>query len=547
LIPNPSRLEWAAVAALLLVLFAATAFEAWTLGPTVDEPSHILSSWLWWRGRDRLYPRDVPPLIKIVGGSGMFLRKLPVPDDLGKPGDTRSEWTEAAALFGRLDPAQLQPFLFRARLPLVLFPLLGAVVLWLWARELFGVPAGLTVAALWAMCPTVLGHSALFKNDVAASAMYLLCWYSVWRFWRKPAALAAALVGLTAALALLSKFSMLFVLPGALAVLATRALVLRRPFAVLLWPALAAACAWLATAAAWQFELRFPPPLTDPELPRWFVAAASVLRFVPVPEAAWTGVLSLLKADAHPVPVYLLGQVYPEGNRAYFVAATLLKMSAPVLVLLAAGLYVTLRRIRELRAADLFWLVPGFLYFTLASLSSLHLGVRLVMPAWAFFFLLAGAAIPVLSRRWTAAALACAFLLTATAYPYGISYFNPWAGRPWNRLEYLADSNIDWGQSLGEAGRYARSHGIERIHLAYFGFDRQERYFAPGQVIAVPVPWDATSDVERLQPEKGWYAISATLLPGHLFLPRYRNYFAEFLRRRPQAVAGGSIFIYRID
>ena len=114
--------EKPAIASLLILLFAAVAFEAWKLGPTVDEPSHILSSWLWWHGRDRLYPRDVPPLIKIVGGSAIANLPLPLAPDLGKPGDTRQEWVEAAALFGKLPARDLQSFLFRARLPPIVRP-----------------------------------------------------------------------------------------------------------------------------------------------------------------------------------------------------------------------------------------------------------------------------------------------------------------------------------------------------------------------------------------------------------------------------------------
>ncbi|MDZ4799754.1 MAG: glycosyltransferase family 39 protein [Bryobacteraceae bacterium] len=535
---------------MLILLSAAVAFEAWTLGPTVDEPSHILSSWLWWHGRDRLYPRDVPPLIKIVGGSAIATLALPVPPDLGKPGDTRQEWVEAANLFGKLPARELQSFLFRARMPFVIFPLLATFVLWHWARERFGAFTALGVATLWAVCPTALGHSALFKNDIAAAATYLLFWYTVSQFWRKPGLLTAGAVGCTASLAILSKLSMLFVPAAAPLLLCARAITLRRFGASLVWPLVSLATVWGITAAAWQFDMHRATAAdiamlaADHDVPRWFSTAVQAVRVVPVPEAAWTGVISLIKADSHPVPVYMLGQLYPEGNQFYFLIATALKMSAPALLLFVIGLLAGPRR---LQPADLFWLLPGLLYFWLASLSSLHLGVRLVMPALAFFILTAGAAMERIGRRWTAVALLIAIVLSARVYPYGIAYFNPWAGKPENALQYLADSNIDWGQSLSEVGRYARSHNIEKLHLAYFGFDKAERYFDPGQIVPLAAPWDGKSEVERLVPEKGWYAISATLLPGHLFFPRYRDYFAEFLRRKPEAVAGGSIFIYRID
>jgi hypothetical protein len=52
---------------------------------------------------------------------------------------------------------------------------------------------------------------------------------------------------------------------------------------------------------------------------------------------------------------------------------------------------------------------------------------------------------------------------------------------------------------------------------------------------------------DKLAPEPGYYAISATLLTGQFFSERYRDYFHEFRTRKPIAKAGYSIFVYRID
>src|SRR3954454_23595617 len=167
-----------ALAGLLLLLFCASAWEAWKLGPTVDEPSHIVSSWLYWHGRDRLYPRDMPPMIKIVGGSLLSHFDLRVPPDLGKPGDARQEWVEAGAVFSLIPADRLRFVLFLARLPLVLFPLAVAALLFRWSSLLFSPAVGLCVAAMWVFCPTALGHSGIFKNDLAATATHLCFWYS---------------------------------------------------------------------------------------------------------------------------------------------------------------------------------------------------------------------------------------------------------------------------------------------------------------------------------------------------------------------------------
>jgi hypothetical protein len=138
--------------------------------------------------------------------------------------------------------------------------------------------------------------------------------------------------------------------------------------------------------------------------------------------------------------------------------------------------------------------------------------------------------------------------MSAASYPHGLAFFNPFTGGSANAIRYLADSNIDWGQSLRDAASWARDHRVDKLKLAYFGFDIPQRYFPPGKVELLVPPWtDRPAASERLIPEKGWYAVSASLLPGQFFLPAFRDYYAEFRVRRPVAVAGGSIFIYRIE
>ncbi|MBC7925500.1 MAG: glycosyltransferase family 39 protein, partial [Bryobacteraceae bacterium] len=305
------RTQAAAIRGLILVLYAATLFEAWTLGPTVDEPSHIVSSWLWWHGRDRLYPRDMPPLTKIVGGTGIAWLDLPIPPDLGKPGDTRSEWAEGAALFAKVPVSQFQIFLFSARIALLTFPILTALLLWRWSRDLFSPATAGIVTALWIFCPTVLGHSGIFKNDLAATFTYLLFWYQAWQFWRTPNTLRAATLAIATALAVLSKLSLLFLLGILPFILIARALRSRQYLMAIVWPLLAFTSVWLLTIGAYQFELHWGSQgelarlATDPAIPRTFLAIASITQFVPVPEAAWTGVVSLFKSAADPVPVYM--------------------------------------------------------------------------------------------------------------------------------------------------------------------------------------------------------------------------------------------------
>jgi hypothetical protein len=180
--------------------------------------------------------------------------------------------------------------------------------------------------------------------------------------------------------------------------------------------------------------------------------------------------------------------------------------------------------------------------------------VRLVLPALPFGLLLCGVALESLMRkRFGQIAIGClgALLLfeSARIYPHGIAFFNLPSGGPANGSRYLIDSNLDWGQGLGDLAAYSRANHLPRIKLSYFGNDMTYRYFRNEEVEVIPPPWsESLVKSDHLVPEPGaWYAISPTLLPGQFFAPRFKDYYAAFRKLEPVARPGYSIFVYHIE
>jgi hypothetical protein len=207
---------------------------------------------------------------------------------------------------------------------------------------------------------------------------------------------------------------------------------------------------------------------------------------------------------------------------------------------------------RRLDLSVLFWTAPLALYLALASISSLQLGVRLVLPALPFGLLIAGGAVRWLLDSGRAPVVILApvwlFIQTARVYPNGISYFNEVAGGPSAGIRYLTDSNLDWGQGLPELERHMHARHIPSVRLAYFGNDIPGRFFSRQMIEGVPVPWSEGAVKEReLQMRTGYYAISATLLTGQFFPPSQRDYFKSFRRLRPAAILAHSIYLYKVD
>jgi hypothetical protein len=230
------------------------------------------------------------------------------------------------------------------------------------------------------------------------------------------------------------------------------------------------------------------------------------------------------------------------------VVASLVKTPEALLLLIGSGAALCLRTAARggMRTADLLWLGPGLLYFILASMSGLQLGLRLVLPCLPFALLFAARAVDRLPK-WAAGALVSLLLVsTAWQYPHLLSYFNFASGGPTHAIRYLSDSNVDWGQNLRELRRYVQQQNIPRIRLSYFGSDNVFAYFRNDQIEWINPPYGGSRPASRrLEPTPGVYAISATLLTGQFADPPYRDYYAAFRAKQPVAYAGHSIYIYR--
>lgn len=528
---------------------------------TADEPSHLLSSYLYWHGRDRLPPRDMPPLIKIVGGWVPAGYDLPVDPTLGKWGDTRHEWTTSFGVVEKMDFDLIREVLFRSRLPLLVFPCLTVLLLWRWGRQLFSPRTAVVQAGAFAFEPTALGHGAWFKNDHAATFGYLLFWFCAWRYWREPSASRVLQLALALFLAVISKLSMLIVIPAALAVVAARfafhpgrkaGIAVSHLAAVLIIP-------YLSVLAAYQFETHrisaaHLGDLQAAGAPAALVSLANLFRVIPVAIGMWDGFVSLVAYSAEPSATYLLGEFYPTGSPLYFLVAMLVKAPVPVLALFTTGVVLLAARCYRgrLGAADWLWIAPGFLYAGLASLSSMQMGLRLILPALPFGLLLCGVAVERMRRgRYRALlALALGFLVLQSAriYPHGLTFFNLLAGGPEQGLKYLTDSNLDWGQALPELVEFMDRNGIQRVKLAYFGGDTPYRFMNQDRFEDEIPPWSEDFvAADHLQTKPGYYAISASLLQGQLFQPRFRHYYDVFKAMEPIGRVGNAIYVYKVN
>lgn len=545
-----------------MALGATLSTLAFTVGVTVDEPSHLLSAYLYWQGEDRLQPGDMPPLIKLVGGWVPHYTGLRLPARSDKVWKAAQEWNIALEMMYGLSATEIRTVFGWSRLPMIVFPLGCCLLLWWWGRQLFSPRSAVLVAAAFSLSPITLGHGALFKNDLAAAFAFLLFWYRAWVFWRDPRPVQAAALGFGVLLAILAKLSMLILPPVAILIVLLRSLRLGRfrMRSALLGLALVVLVPYMGAKLAWQpmFDRVLPHEFDAWEsqwgIPSWVVDIASISSLAGLPAQLIRGAVSLVHSNSHGTGVYLLGSVYPLGHPAYFLVALAVKLPIALqLMILSAMVFLVYELARgRFHWHDSFWLAPPFLYIGLASMSNLQLGVRLVLPSVVFLILISGKALDYAWRsRLRTLVPAVIFLWmierAGSSYPHYLAFFNQWVGGSDNGLAVLSDSNLDWGQDIPLLAEYVDKKGVPKIRLAYFGTDNPFAYLTDKQLEIVAPPWsDEHVSADRFRPEPGYYAISATLLTGQLFEEKYRDYFACFRTRKPIAKAGYSIWIYRV-
>ncbi len=515
------------VACVLAAYLVALGFQAWHVGLTYDEPTHMLGAYLYWLNRPTLSP-DFAPLIHILTGWIPLALGMPLFPDIDA-WQTGVAPDIASQMLDRLRSEQIRELFYLMRLVVTVFPILTALLIWHWARLLFGSVAGLLLLLAAVLLPTPLAHGCLLKNDLAATFSYLLFAFCAWRFWLAPGRRTSLALAAAVLLGILAKLSLLITFPLAVLVVGAR-----------------------------LFRSQVPPS-------RWLPFSLGAIVLVP-----YLGLLAAYKLDAPfpsdlargltalrphltdtPTASYFLGEVRIGRVWAYYPVALAIKTPIALQALFTAGLLLlALRRSLVLLA---FLLAPGLLYLGLAMQANLQLGVRLVLPAWPFAVLVAGLAVEraVASRAGRAAlAVLLAWLAVASLsiYPHGIAYFNEWVGGPRNGWKYLADSNVDWGQNLPDLAAYIRRHRVRHLKLYFFGHDKLHRYGIEKQVEALAPPWSPSLVSEtRLRPQPGLYAISASLLAGYLFAQPYRDYFAFFRSLHPIATPGYSVLIYRVE
>jgi len=443
----------------------------------------------------------------------------------------------------------------------LVWTLATGVMVYLWGRRCFGVPAALLSLVFFVTSPNIAGYGSVITPDAGGMFGYLATLYALCCWCDRPTWSRGVLWGVSLGIAQGLKMTCLLLYPLCMVViLIQRWKCIRHSLAsgkiIVLQIVMGMAVSLLALWASYgfqqigqpldQFHFQSRQMLTIQNL------LSSVSRVpVPFPRDYLLGIDEQLRVMAGQHPVFLDGEWSLDGFRRYFLMTLLYKL--PHLLQLCLGIalifFLLTRNGRAYWRDTLTLLVPSLLTIQVASGESLQLGIRYILPVIPMLMILSGGIIllvdqlnPSIQKMFWGIIVAGS-LLSLRYLPGHLAYFNEWAGGPMGGRHHLLDSNLDWGQDLGHLRDELQARKLDRIQLAYFGT-------VPPQVVGIvyelPPSW---------KPEPGWYAVSVNFVMGRPHgitqgdgSSRAVDFqeFGYFRFFRPVKTLGGSIDLYEI-
>lgn len=558
-LPRLSAAGWGAVAALLLLHVALAVWAVSHKSVTADEILHVTGGYFYNRYGDYRIQPENGVLPQRWAGLPANLLGAPSP-----PLDHNVYWrTSDAQVLGHQffyeTGRDHWPFLMAGRALISLFSAATGLLIFCWARQLFGPSAGFFSLTLYVLCPNVLAHAALATSDTAAVFFLLASVAAFWRHLTHPTWRTGLLSAVAFALACVAKYSAVLLLPMMALMLGWR--VLRDPAETRhRWWKLAltgvATHAGFATFTIWAFYgfrySAFAPglPPADHFLAPWerifpyIGLQGRVVEFFRswhlLPEPFLYGYSWVVWAS-RARSAFLAGEYSLLGWVSFFPLTFFWKTPLAILGAALAGLIALVGRWRKVNWEPLVPLLVLFgVYWGFSLTSHLNIGHRHILPTYPVLFIWLGALLaPGVLPAFARIALPTVIILgqlvaNLRAAPNYLSFFNTFAGGPSNGYRLLVDSSLDWGQDLPALTHWLRENNsgpqAAPVFLSYFGSGEPDYYglkvtrlpFING-FKAPPRPW--------YEMKPGIYCISATMLQhvyanlrGPWTLERERDY-----------------------
>lgn len=567
-----------AVAGLIVVQVALVVAMVHRESLTFDEEDHMYAGYMMWTTGDYGLNPEHPPLVKLLATLPLLGHKLWTPPMMGiffkGEGYTGGQrWLEH-------NDGSSQRLVFRMRLAAGILAVALTLLIFTATREWFGASAALYALAFAVFEPNLMAHSFLVTTDIGAALFFLVAIYAFYRYVTRRTWLRLIVSGLAVGLLLATKHSGVLIAPILVLIAAWEAVFAPRGTRVreaLRFVAAGAPIAGIGYVTLWAFYgfryaarpagLQSHPSLANYAQPLtpfqrgsvWWMARLHLL-----PESYMMGMVDI-KVFLKNFTTFILGQWHPHGLWWYFPAVFTIKSTLGLLAALALSVYVLLAgklqvdfSLKSLCDREgirplVYLFIAGAVYLAAAMHSGLNIGVRHILPLYAFALILAGAGLAALasrSRAWMGVALVLLAIHAASslsAYPNSLAYENEAWGGPHRTYRNLSDSNVDWGQQLYQVKAWQARHPGQECWFAYEVSGLID--FSDYGVTCKKLPNGLGIAAGDLAPSviHGSVLLSATEVNGGLWPSIQLNPYARFQTIKPDEEIDYGVLVYSGD
>jgi hypothetical protein len=574
----------------ILSIFFVTSFSLiHSESVTSDEQAHIPAAYGYVMQGDFTLNPEHPPLAKLIAGIGFIGSHYNFPTRL------MHERTNLSDLQWRVGNVFLyhsgnspDSILFRSRLPILVASIIGLFICYVLFAGMSSKKVAFLTLFFTALSPTVIAHGHLVTTDVLVmltSTIAILCFI---RFLQRSSVMTGTIAGISLAVAELSKFSavllLLFYIIAAILFYYARnpkptwqqtiKLTIRTIVPVYLLTAIIIYAVYLlqvihvspAIQDAWIVDATTTSPhqATQTLLKiNSYSPASPLIRYFFGFSSSFLRVTASHNAN-------LLGRNYSTGTVLYFPIVGLLKAPSPLIAIwiLMVGFTlkslklvhfsgqnigrVFLRAIRDYPVPTL-GAMFAILYFTVACLGTLDIGVRHILPLFTWVAFLSSLWIVSILQKvhyetmpigkvLVAGFVGLYALVPIFIFPNYIPYTTEIAGGAPAAYRYYNDSNVEWGQPFKYLAIYIKQHPAMAPLYTDWNYFEAKNYYVCGFVDHCS-RWHFINDNQR--PSNGsYFVVSEMQLTSDWAYPG--GPLAYLKHKKPVAKVGDSIYIYHM-
>lgn len=453
-----------------LLFFAIIFFivlSNWNLGPTNDEPIHLIAGLDYTTGHIRLN-FEHPPLVKYLSGLILRLNGIKLDQEIvSKSMKELSNYYDHIIYISLFSTPEKTMKIFRMSriVPLIFFAIL-LITSYFFCCEILSSKVALFSIVLIGLNPNMIAHSQIVHTDIPLTAMLLLCSYLSCKYIKNKKSLNLIFLSICFGLTLLTKYSAILFFPFIIFVI-----VFNKNFKKIILNIFTFILITLMTVAFINGFLsrnnrkdenknvitKSTSLILCEGIARSnFIKKANFLINIPLIGTYCLGFYRVFVHDKYCGGLnYFNKDIYPKGNPFYFPVGFLLKSPISFLFLLFISLIFHLKNLLHFRS--LFAIIA--IYYSLFSfISSYNIGIRHILPIYPFLVIF------VLSLYFDKSFLKWRkifylfFILflfeTLIAFPNYLEYFNILI--PEEKGQFIInDSNYDWGQKNYKLWKYS--------------------------------------------------------------------------------------------